>query len=119
MDSAARKFPNGLRWFIKLRDQTCRTPYCDAPIRHVDHISRHADGGATSAVNGQGLCERCNYTKEYGDWKTTTVYDRYGRHSTELTTPTGRTYRSTAPPLPTGARVLTSDVHVARIHAAA
>lgn len=119
MDSAARKFPNGLRWFIKLRDQTCRTPYCDAPIRHIDHISRRADGGATSAVNGQGLCERCNYTKEYGDWKTTTVYDRYGRHSTELTTPTGRTYRSTAPPLPTGARVLTSDVHVARIHAAA
>lgn len=119
LDSKARTFPKGLRWLIKLRDQTCRTPYCDAPIRHIDHVTRHADGGATSSVNGQGLCERCNYTKDCAEWQTSTTYDRYGRHTTELTTPTGRTYRSTAPPLPTGARVMTSDVHVVRLHAAA
>lgn len=119
MDSKARTFPKGLRWLIKMRDQTCRTPYCDAPIRHIDHITRHADGGATCVGNGEGLCERCNYAKESPDWQTTTVYDRYGRHTTEVTTPTGRTYRSSAPPLPTGARVLTSDIHVVRLHAAA
>ncbi|MED5815876.1 HNH endonuclease signature motif containing protein [Mycolicibacterium sp. 050232] len=119
MESTARAFPKGLRWLIALRDQRCRTPYCDAPVRHIDHITRHADGGPTNAGNGQGLCERCNYAKESPGWQTATVYDRYGRHTTELTTPTGRTYRSTAPPQPTGARVFTNDIHVVRIHAAA
>ncbi|WP_081394917.1 HNH endonuclease [Mycolicibacterium conceptionense] len=119
VESSARAFPKGLRWLIAMRDQRCRTPYCDAPIRHIDHITRHADGGATTSVNGQGLCERCNYAKESPGWQTVTTYDGYGRHTTELTTPTGRTYRSTAPPLPTGARVFTSDIHVVRIHAAA
>ena len=38
MDSRARLFPPGLRRFIQARDDTCRTPYCDAPIRHLDHI---------------------------------------------------------------------------------
>lgn len=119
LDSTSRTFPKGLRWLIALRDQRCRTPYCDAPVRHIDHITRHADGGPTCAENGQGLCERCNYIKETAGWTTTTSYDRFGRHTTEVTTPTGRTYRSTAPPLPTGARVLTSDIHVVRVQAAA
>ena len=30
--------PTGLRGLITTRDDTCRTPYCDAPIRHADHI---------------------------------------------------------------------------------
>ncbi|CDO27961.1 HNH endonuclease [Mycolicibacterium porcinum] len=119
MESTARAFPKGLRWLIALRDQRCRTPYCDAPVRHVDHITRHADGGPTSAANGQGLCERCNYAKESPGWHTVTAYDRYGRHTSEITTPTGRTYRSTAPPLPTGARVFTSDIHVVNLRATA
>ncbi len=37
MDSKARFFPPGLRRFIQVRDDACRTPYCDAPIRHDDH----------------------------------------------------------------------------------
>ncbi len=37
MDSRSRLFPKGLADFIELRDQRCRTPYCDAPIRHHDH----------------------------------------------------------------------------------
>ncbi|OLO99117.1 HNH endonuclease [Mycolicibacterium porcinum] len=119
LESTARAFPKGLRWLIALRDQRCRTPYCDAPVRHIDHITRHADGGPTSASNGQGLCERCNYAKESPGWHTTTTYDRFGRHTTELTTSTGRKYRSTAPPLPTGARVFTSDIHVVNLRATA
>lgn len=34
MESHARAFPKGLAAFIGIRDQTCRTPYCNAPIRH-------------------------------------------------------------------------------------
>ncbi|SDM05603.1 DUF222 domain-containing protein [Arthrobacter sp. ok362] len=98
MDSRARIFPTGLRRFIHTRDDTCRTPYCDAPIRHLDHIVPRHGGGSTSQSNGAGLCEACNYTKETPGW---TAIPRPGpRHTIKLTTPTGHTYHSTAPPLP-------------------
>jgi hypothetical protein len=64
MESKARAFPDALREFLVLRDQTCRTPWCDAPVRHGDHVVPRAKGGPTSAANGEGLCEACNYTKE-------------------------------------------------------
>ncbi|RAM37611.1 HNH endonuclease [Arthrobacter globiformis] len=98
MDSRRRLFPAPLRRFIQIRDDTCRTPYCDAPIRHHDHIIPWHDGGPTSISNGAGLCEACNHTKELTGWK---AKPKPGpRHTIELTTPTGHTYRSTAPPLP-------------------
>ena len=69
-------------------------------------------GGPTSAENGQGLCVRCNLVKELAGWQARPVIGPgWHRHTVELTTPTGHTYRSTAPPvlpgLPseTGARV--------------
>jgi hypothetical protein len=68
MDSRARIFPGGLRRLIQARDHTCRTPYCDAPIRHLDHIVAHHNGGPTTATNGAGLCEACNHTKETPGW---------------------------------------------------
>jgi len=96
MDSRARLFPGGLRRFIQARDDTCRTPYCDAPIRHLDHIIPWHNGGTTT--NGAGLCEACNHTKETPGWN---AKPRPGpRHTLQLTTPTGHTYHSTAPPLP-------------------
>ncbi|WP_427008201.1 HNH endonuclease [Pseudarthrobacter sp. H2] len=98
LDSRARLFPAGLRRFLTARDDTCRTPYCDAPIRHLDHIIPWHDGGATSHANGSSLCEACNHTKEIPGWA---AQPRPGpRHTLELTTPTGHTYSSTAPPLP-------------------
>ncbi|MFF2029682.1 DUF222 domain-containing protein [Arthrobacter sp. NPDC058192] len=124
MDSRARIFPPGLRRFIEARDDTCRTPYCDAPIRHLDHIIPWHAGGKTTATNGAGLCEACNHTKETPGWnaQTPTAHgtDHEGaagpesvsapqpppatttgsRHTIELSTPTGHVYRSTAPPLP-------------------
>ncbi|MBX7448297.1 DUF222 domain-containing protein [Mycolicibacterium sp. 3033] len=99
MESRARIFPTGLATFIGLRDQTCRTPYCDAPIRHHDHAIPARQGGKTSALNGLGTCEACNYTKEAPGWQVTTT-DTDGRHTADYTTPTGTTYHSTAPPLP-------------------
>ena len=98
MDSRARLFPAGLRRLIALRDQTCRTPWCDAPVRHADHVVAWARGGATLAANAAGLCERCNQAKEAPGWSARPVPG--GRHTFEVTTPSGRIHRSTAPALP-------------------
>lgn len=99
MESRSRLFPKGLAQYIRLRDQRCRTPYCDAPIRHIDHVTPDAAGGRTSARNGQGLCEVCNYAKEADGWSVTADGGGTGVHGTEFTTPTGTCYRSTAPPV--------------------
>lgn len=99
MESRARIFPKGLAAFIGLRDRTCRTPYCDAPIRHHDHATPDREGGGTSALNGLGACEACNYAKEAPGWRVSTS-EHEGKHTAEYTTPTGATYRSIAPPLP-------------------
>ena len=100
MESRARLFPKGLARFIDLRDDTCRTPYCDAPIRHHDHATAHGRGGATSGVNGLGDCEACNYAKEAPGWTVTTSQDGNGCHHAEFVTPTGARHHSKAPPLP-------------------
>ena len=94
MDSARRCFSGQLRRFLIIRDRTCRTPWCDAPIRHVDHSMRHADGGETSASQGQGLCEACNYAKEALGWASRAHPDG----TVETTTPTGHRYLSRRPP---------------------
>jgi hypothetical protein len=100
LDSQRREFPAGLRRFLVLRDQVCRTPWCDAPIRHGDHVSPFAAGGATSAANGQGLCERCNYAKEAPGWTAFASMDADGRHTVTTSTPTGHVYSSTVPDPP-------------------
>lgn len=108
MDSRARLFPSGLRRFIQARDDTCRTPYCDAPIRHHDHIVAWHRGGPTSHSNGSGLCESCNHTKESPGWG---AEPRSGpRHTLQIHTPTGHSYQSTAPPLPGTPRMLPGSV---------
>jgi hypothetical protein len=102
MESTRRVFDGNLRRMLVLRDGRCRTPWCTAPIRQGDHVRAVADGGRTSYVNGQGLCERCNQTKSLPGWSATVQADRHGppgRHVVRTTTPTGRTYTSTAPPL--------------------
>jgi hypothetical protein len=104
MDSGRRLFPAALRRFVVARDGTCRTPWCDAPIAHADHVEPHADGGPTSAANGQGLCVRCNLVKEEPGWLSEVLHDGLDLtdarpHTVRTTTPTGHRYGSTAPPL--------------------
>jgi hypothetical protein len=111
MESRSRFFPKGLAGFIGLRDRTCRTPYCDAPIRHRDHATPRNRGGPTSATNGLGECERCNYTKEAPGWRVA-AGDENGVHTAEFVTPTGARYRSTAPPLPGAPLITVSEVEV-------
>ncbi|MGM7667471.1 DUF222 domain-containing protein [Microbacterium sp. A93] len=96
MESQRREFTGKLRSMIMLRDNTCRTPYCGAPIRHVDHATPYRDGGPTSYANGSGLCERCNYTKEHPGWKHQATPDQL-----HVTTPTGHNYTSRPRPLTT------------------
>jgi hypothetical protein len=108
MESRARCFPQGLAQFIGLRDQTCRTPYCDAPIRHRDHAQPHNRGGPTTAENGLGTCERCNYAKESPGWQVK-AGDENGTHTAEFVTPTGAKYKSAAPPLPDVSDIAASE----------
>ena len=100
MDSRRRTFDGQLRRFLILRDQTCRNPWCDAPVRHVDHVRRAGDGGPTTADNGQGLCEACNYAKESSGWRTRRVAGPGPGHVVETVTPTGHRHQSRAPDPP-------------------
>jgi hypothetical protein len=113
MESRARLFPKALAAFIALRDDTCRTPYCNAPIRHTDHAQPKARGGPTTALNGNGMCEACNYAKEAPRWRVRTS-NGFGCHTTEVTTPTGTTYTGKAPPLPGRNREHVTSFDVAR-----
>lgn len=94
MDSHRRAFSGLLRHMVLLRDGICRTPYCDAPIRHIDHATPHREGGPTSWDNASGLCVRCNHTKENPGWT---------HHATaeelRVTTPTGHDYTNRPRPL--------------------
>ena len=112
MESRSRLFPKGLAEFIGLRDQRCRTPYCDAPVRHRDHARPHRRGGRTSGINGLASCERCNYTKESHGWTVSTGTDEKGSHTATYTTPTGAHHHSTAPPAPGTPAKPFSDIEV-------
>jgi hypothetical protein len=94
MDSHRRCFGGQLRRFLIIADRRCRTPWCDAPIRHLDHPGSVATGGRTTAANSQGLCEACNYAKESPGWQTLAGPDRV----VETITPTGHSYHSHPPP---------------------
>ena len=97
MDSKATKFEGKLAEYLRLRDQTCRTLYCDARIRHLDHVVRKADGGPTTAVNGQGTCETCNQAKEGWGWSARPRPGPNGEHVVEIVTPTGHRFTTNPP----------------------
>lgn len=100
VSSTGRFFADGLAALLRVRDQgLCRTPYCDAPIWHLDHVVPVASGGPTAPDNGQGLCEACNLAKNARELRQV-VEERAGRHVVTTTTSTGHRYRSTAPPPP-------------------
>ena len=117
LDSRRRIAPPGLARFITTRDQACRTTWCDAPIRHRDHILPAAQGGPTTAAEPARGAARAATTpgrppagapapsrpvtvpgwrRGAGDGQRAGP----GGHVVELTTPTGHRYTSHAPPLP-------------------
>jgi Domain of unknown function (DUF222) len=89
-DSKQRAFTGVLATFIRARDGgRCREPYCDAPIRHLDHIQRSAEDGRTEFGNGRGLCEAHNYVREMPGWGA-----KKAGGTIVTTTPTGHQYES-------------------------
>lgn len=106
--STGRFFADGLAEVLRVRDQgLCRTPYCDAPVRHMDHVVPSSRGGPTDVDNGQGLCEACNLAKNAGTIRQevlgtgdASVRVPSERHTVVTTTSIGHRYRSTAPPPP-------------------
>jgi hypothetical protein len=99
-DAKARLFTGARREVLVARDQRCRTPWCDAPVRHLDHVWPWQSGGHTADVNGQGECERCNYVKQAPGWSARASAPPGDRHTVHTTTPTGHVYRSRAPAPP-------------------
>ncbi len=87
MDSKRREFGGLLRQMVLVRDDVCRTPWCDALIKHADHATPVAGGGTTTWDNASGLCAACNYTKELAGWRHRATADEL-----IVTTPTGHRY---------------------------
>lgn len=99
MDSTSRTFDGLLAEIIRLRDQVCRTRWCNAPIRHSDHVQPAAHDGPTSEPNGQGLCIDCNLTMESNGWLHAAHGDLTGPHEVTVSTPTGHRHRTRSPGL--------------------
>ncbi|WP_433800334.1 DUF222 domain-containing protein [Actinomycetospora sp. CA-084318] len=100
-DPTRRLFDGFLAKLITWRDHGwCREAFCDAPIRHLDHIRGSKAGGPTSFRNGRGNCVRHNEDKELPGWRHDVVHDGTGDrpHTVRTTTPTGHTYTSRAGP---------------------
>jgi hypothetical protein len=98
--SVSRFHPRGLAALLRAREQgICGTSWCDASVRHLDHVLPYAEGGETSLANGQGLCARCNHAKQAPGWRQKTI-EIDGRHGVETITPTGHTHASMAPAPP-------------------
>jgi hypothetical protein len=100
METRRRDFTPAQRRFLRVRDHFCRTPYCEAPIRHADHVRPAAAGGPTTVRNGRGTCEACNYTKQTPGWHSRALFAPGAHHDVEISTPTGHRYRSRAPDPP-------------------
>ncbi|NNG34756.1 HNH endonuclease [Nakamurella aerolata] len=107
-DPRRRRFDAGVRKLIALRDRRCREPYCDAPIRHTDHVEPYRRGGPSTLDNGQGLCAGGNYVKEIPGWRS----EPGPGGTVTVTTPMGRRYR-TRPPRPTGLPPVTEQLEAA------
>ncbi|GAA1084129.1 HNH endonuclease [Pseudonocardia alni] len=97
-DARRRTFTGLLATLVRARaENRCTEPYCDAPVRHLDHIHRDADGGRTELDNGRGVCEFHNHVREQPGWQVFRAPDGI----VVTVTPTGHRYCGPAPPPPT------------------
>ncbi len=129
MDSRRRCFGGMLRRMLVLRDDVCTTPWCEAPIVHAGHATPVRELSATSFVEGNGKCARCNHVKEAPGWRARSILpgdpvdtgatahdgiadgtgngqgdgsatgDVVERRAVRITTPLGHQYDSEPPPL--------------------
>lgn len=94
MDSRRREFSGLLRRMIVIRDDVCRSPWCDAQIKHADHARAVAAGGDTDWDNASGLCAACNFAKELIGWKHVATPEKL-----IVKTPTGHRYETRTKPI--------------------
>jgi hypothetical protein len=61
IDPRRRRFDGQLAKLLVYRDQRCRDPYCDAPIRHLDHIQARSSADPPRRLTGKA-CARGSTT---------------------------------------------------------
>ena len=95
-------FDGWLAKLIRLREQTCRDPFCDAPIRHLDHITRTPTADSPHSPMDAAPASRGNQVREMPGWHLTLIDCGFhgGPHKIIITTPTGHRYCSRAPAPP-------------------
>ncbi|MBP2365686.1 HNH endonuclease signature motif containing protein [Pseudonocardia parietis] len=87
-ESRQRFFTGLLAELLKARARhRCTEPYCDAPVRHLDHIDRATDHGPTELDNGRATCEFHNHVREQPGWSVKRTTE-----GVRTTTPTGHSY---------------------------
>lgn len=86
-----------LRRYLAARDEGCRWPGCRRAAHRcdADHTVAHADGGDTRPGNLSLLCRRHYRPKHASPWRVRHL----GSGALEFTSPTGRVYRTDAPPV--------------------
>ncbi|KFU77032.1 hypothetical protein BB31_32545 [Amycolatopsis lurida NRRL 2430] len=87
----------GLDEFVRVRDRECRRPGCHriAQACDLDHSLPWQHGGHTSATELIDLCRRDHRLKDEPGW----IYRLAADGTLTITTPAGRSYDSTPPPL--------------------
>ncbi|MFK0247885.1 DUF222 domain-containing protein [Amycolatopsis azurea] len=87
----------GLDEFVRVRDRECRRPGCHriAQACDLDHALPWQHGGHTADTELVDLCRRDHRLKDEPGWN----YRLASDGTLTITTPTGKTYDSTPPPL--------------------
>ncbi|MFD9888797.1 DUF222 domain-containing protein [Amycolatopsis sp. NPDC059027] len=83
--------------FVRVRDRECRQPGCTRPAQNCkieNTRSRNEAGAETTSMRPVTFCPRHRRLKRRADWH----YEVSPDDSLTITTPTGRTQRSSAPP---------------------
>ncbi len=57
-EARGRAFTGRLREMVIFRDDRCRTPWCDAPIKHADHAKPFAEAVPLHGRTGRGCAPR-------------------------------------------------------------
>jgi hypothetical protein len=95
--------PKKLEKFVKTRTPTCAFPTCNRPADNtkieIDHVRDWDNGGPTSPENLLPLCSRHHHLKHETKWH---LQYNPATGTATWTSPTGRTFTDTDPPLPVG-----------------
>jgi MOSC domain-containing protein YiiM len=57
IDTKRRRFDGALAVLINARDQVCRDPYCNAPIRDLDHLRKHGQAVDAQPVDDPAMSD--------------------------------------------------------------